>query len=81
MGMGSRGLADRAASHPAFIQSMTALAGGNLVPVPGGVLIRDGDGRLLGAVGISGALPDQDEACGIAGIDSIALHAQAGGGH
>jgi len=57
MGMGSRGLAERAASHPAFIASVTALAGGNLVPVPGGVLILDAAGSLLGAIGISGALP------------------------
>ena len=81
MGMGSRGLAERAESHPAFITSMTALAGGNLVPVPGGVLIRSDGLQLLGAVGISGALPDQDEACAIAGVESVSLTAQAGGGH
>ncbi len=81
MGMGSRALADRAVSHPAFINSVTALAGGALVPVPGGVLIRDSDHTLLGAVGVSGALPDQDEACAEAGIRAVSLEAQPGGGH
>ena len=72
MGMGSRGLAGRAQSHPAFIASVTALCGGMLVPVPGGVVCYDGD-RLVGAVGVSGALPDQDEACAIAGIEQAGL--------
>lgn len=81
MGMGSRGLAERAAAFPAFIASMTTLAEGNLVPVPGGVLIRDGDGALLGAVGVSGANPDQDEACALSAIAAVGLVSQAGSGH
>lgn len=81
MGMGSRGLAERAASHPAFITSMTALAGGNLVPVPGGVLVKSKEGQLLGAVGVSGALPDQDEACAGAGVECVSLIAQLGSDH
>ena len=81
MGMGSRALAERAASHPAFIGAVTALAGGALVPVPGGVLIRGPGDRLLGAVGVSGALPDEDERCAEAGIAAVGLAAQVGGGH
>jgi uncharacterized protein GlcG (DUF336 family) len=78
MGMGSRGLAERAQTHPAFVASITALAGGALVPVPGGVLVYDEAGRLLGAVGISGALPDQDEACAVAGVAATGLVAEPG---
>lgn len=81
MGMGSRALGERAGTHPAFIASVTALAAGNLVPVPGGVLVRDADGVLLGAVGISGALPDQDEACALEAIGAVGLAGQGGGGH
>lgn len=77
MGMGSRGLAGRAQSHPAFVASVTALAGGMLVPVPGGVLCYDGD-EVVGAVGVSGALPDQDEACAVAGIGGTQLIAETG---
>lgn len=81
LGMGSRALAERAVSHPAFISSVAALAGGALVPVPGGVLIRGSAGDLLGAVGISGALPDQDESCAVLGIEAAGLVPQVGGGH
>src|SRR6202789_3572415 len=40
MGMGSRALAQRASVQPAFISAVNALAGGRLIPVPGGGLIR-----------------------------------------
>lgn len=81
MGMGSRALGERALTHPAFIAAVSTLAGGNLIPAAGGVLVRDGDGRLLGAVGISGALPDQDETCAETAIVATGLIAQTGGGH
>ncbi|SME92297.1 Uncharacterized conserved protein GlcG, DUF336 family [Tistlia consotensis] len=77
MGLGSRALFKRAQEQPYFIQSMNALAGGSLVPVPGGVLIRK-DGVLVGAVGITGDTSDNDEACAIAGIESAGLTADAG---
>ena len=47
-----------------------------MVPVPGGVLIRDSGGALLGAVGISGDTSDNDEAAAIAGIEAAGLKAQ-----
>lgn len=77
MGMGSRGLAGRAQSHPAFVASVTALAGGMLVPVPGGVLCYDAD-EIVGAVGVSGASPDEDEACALAGIGRTELVGETG---
>src|ERR1700761_2806338 len=54
MGMGSRALAQRAAAQPAFISAVNALAGGRLIPVPGGVLIRSSGKSIIGAVGITG---------------------------
>jgi uncharacterized protein GlcG (DUF336 family) len=45
MGLGSRTLAKRAETHPHFIAAVTHAVGGSLIPVPGGVLIRDGEGR------------------------------------
>jgi hypothetical protein len=44
-------------------QPLSAISEGRMAPVPGGVLIRDGDGNLLGAIGISGDHPDKHEAC------------------
>lgn len=78
MGFGGRELARRAAANPAFIGALAALAGGDMLPVPGGVLVRTADGALIGAVGISGDLSDKDEACAIAGIVSVGLVADVG---
>ena len=79
MGMASRKLVDRAKNAPAFTNSLTQMAGGLYVPVPGGVLIRDKSGALLGAVGISGDTGDNDEACALAGIAAAELTADTGG--
>jgi uncharacterized protein GlcG (DUF336 family) len=78
MGVGSRSLAARAAAHPAFINSVVALADGDLVPAAGGVLVRDDDNNVIGAVGVSGSLPDDDEAGAIHGIAAAGLRADPG---
>jgi len=78
MGLGSRALFKRAQEQPYFIQSMNALSGGSLVPVPGGVLARNQAGAIVGAVGITGDSSDNDEICAIAGIESVGLTADAG---
>lgn len=76
LGMGSRALMARAEQQPWFIASVTAAVGGSLVPVPGGVLVRDRSGALLGAVGVSGDTSDNDEAAAVAGIEAAGLVAQ-----
>ena len=73
MGMSSRLLRDRLADRPAFIGALAAASGGKLIPVPGGVLIRDADGIVVGAVGISGDASDKDEYCAIAGVRAAGL--------
>ena len=78
LGMGSRSLMARAEQQPYFIASVTAAIGGALVPVPGGVLIRDGSGTLVGAVGVSGDTSDNDEAAAVAGIERAGLTAETG---
>jgi uncharacterized protein GlcG (DUF336 family) len=78
MGFGSRELSRRAQANPVFFNSLTALADGNMVPVHGGVLIRDGGGDIIGAVGISGDVSDADEACALAGIEAAGLTGDAG---
>ncbi|MEU6443305.1 heme-binding protein [Streptomyces sp. NPDC047046] len=70
MGVGSRALAGRADSHPHFVNALVELAGGDLVPVAGGVLVRGGDGGVVAAVGVSGHLPDRDEECAVHGIEA-----------
>jgi uncharacterized protein GlcG (DUF336 family) len=56
---------------------VVALADGDLVPAAGGVLVRDDDNNVIGAVGVSGSLPD-DEACAIHGIAAAGLRADPG---
>lgn len=78
LGMGSRALFERARKEPFFIQAMNSLCDGALVPVPGGVLIRSSDGRLIGAVGITGDTSDNDEQCAVAGIEAAGFKADTG---
>ena len=78
MGVGSRALAERATTHPAFVGALSAASDGRVVPVAGGVLVRDGEGRIVGAVGVSGDLSDHDERCAVAGIEAAGLRADVG---
>lgn len=79
LGIGSRAIHARAEQQPYFVAAVTHLAGpAALVPVPGGVLIRNKDGRLLGAIGISGDTSDNDEICAVAGIEAAGLVAETG---
>ena len=73
LGMGSRALMARAEQQPFFIAAAGAAIGGGLVPVPGGVLIRDADSAIIGAVGVSGDSSDNDEAAAVAGCTAAGL--------
>jgi uncharacterized protein GlcG (DUF336 family) len=78
MGFGGREFARRAAAAPAFIAALTDASEGRVIPVPGGVLIRGGDGGIIGAVGISGDVSEQDEACAVYGIKAAGLSPDTG---
>jgi uncharacterized protein GlcG (DUF336 family) len=75
MGYGSRQFVERAAKTPAFYAALAAMSGGKVVPVPGGVLIVDGQ-KVIGAVGVSGDTSDRDEQCAIAGIEAAGFTAR-----
>jgi len=78
MGRSSRVLGNLAAQRPHFVQALTVVAQGRLVPVPGGVLIQDASKSIIGAVGISGDTSDIDEECAVAGIEAAGLTADPG---
>jgi uncharacterized protein GlcG (DUF336 family) len=78
MGFGSRELVERAKVNPVFTSALTVLAQGRLVPVPGGVLIKNAAGDVVGAVGVSGDTSDRDEECALAGIAAAGLSGQVG---
>jgi uncharacterized protein GlcG (DUF336 family) len=75
MGFGTRELTERAAKNPAFITVLATVSGGRMVPSPGGVLVVNKDGIVIGAVGISGDIGDNDEICAIVGIEKAGLRA------
>jgi len=78
MGFGGRELARRAQAIPAFFDAINSLTGGEVIPVAGGVLIRNAQGQLIGAIGISGDTSDNDERCAVQAIDQVGLIADTG---
>lgn len=78
MGFGGREIAKRAAAVPNFIAALNTIFPKGILPVPGGVLVRDAQGALIGAVGVSGDTSDNDEICAIAGIVAAGLVADTG---
>lgn len=75
-GAGGQRLAEQAQRNPVLVQSLQAVTD-HYFPVQGGVLIRNADGAIAGAVGVTGATSEQDEACAIAGIEAAGLTAEA----
>ncbi len=77
LGISSRAIGERNAERLAFLAALGTASGGRLVPVAGGVLIRIGDGAVIGAVGVSGDTSDEDEMCALAGIEAAGLNTDA----
>jgi len=77
MGLGSRTIAKMAVERPHFVAAVTH-AVRKLIPVPGGVLMKNQAGKVLGAVGVSGDISDNDEISAIAGIKAAGLVADPG---
>lgn len=79
VGFGSRAIAEHANNESGpFFGALAAMSGGLMVPSPGGVLIRDASGELIGAVGISGDKGDSDEACAVQAIELLGFTAVTG---
>jgi uncharacterized protein GlcG (DUF336 family) len=77
LGFGSREL-ERRAEWGVFFNALQVMAEGKMVPVPGGVLIRNDAGLVVGAVGVSGDSSEQDEICAIQGITAAGLAPDTG---
>ena len=78
LGTGSRALEKMAKDRPHFIAAATHAVDGSLVPVAGGVLIRDSKDAIVGVVGASGDTSDNDELAATAGIAAAGLKADGG---
>ena len=76
MGISSRLIRDRLSKRPVFQNALAAASDGRFVPVPGGVLIEDGDGYTIGAVGISGDTSEKDEYCAVSAVGAAGLNSE-----
>lgn len=79
MGFPSRTLRDQVKGWEMWYVGCNGAAGGRLMPVLGGVEIRDTAGRVIGAMGVAGAPGIVDEELAVFGIESAGLRAEVGG--
>jgi uncharacterized protein GlcG (DUF336 family) len=77
MGIGGRAMAKRAGDSPQFWAALNTISGGRIAPVAGGVLVLH-EGQVIGAVGMSGDVSDNDEACAISGVRTAGFEAEVG---
>ena len=77
LGMAGKAQMARAEQQAYFMDAVNGLFGGQVVPVPGGILVRDGKGNLMGAIGVTGDTSDNDAEAGLAGIDVARLTGEA----
>ncbi|WP_083099157.1 GlcG/HbpS family heme-binding protein [Pseudophaeobacter leonis] len=73
LGMAGTAQMARADAQAYFMTAVNGLFGGQVVPVPGGVLLRDTDGTVIGAVGVTGDSSDNDAIAAMAGIDAAGI--------
>ena len=67
--MSSRGFQEMADQRPHFAASLYAISDGRVTPAAGGILVEH-DGAVIGAVGVSGDTPDNDEKAALAGAQA-----------
>jgi len=77
LGVAGTAQRERAEAQGYFAQAMNGLYGGRFVPVPGGVLVRDRKGAVIGAVGVTGDTSENDAAVALAGIEGAGLTGEA----
>jgi uncharacterized protein GlcG (DUF336 family) len=77
LGIAGTAQRERAEAQAYFMAAVNGLFGGQVVPVPGGVLVRDAKGAVLGAVGVTGDTSENDAAAALAGIEAAGLKGEA----
>ena len=73
LGMPGSAQMARAEDQGYFMAAVNGAFGGKVIPVPGGVLVKDGAGAVIGAVGVTGDTSDNDAAAALAGIAAAGL--------
>ena len=77
LGMAGRAQMARAEAQAYFMAAVNGVYGGQVVPVPGGVLLRDGSGAVVGALGVTGDTSDNDAEAALAGAAAAGLTGEA----
>ncbi|MES0824731.1 GlcG/HbpS family heme-binding protein [Ruegeria sp. SCP11] len=73
LGMAGTAQMQRAEGQAYFMAAVNGVYGGQVVPVPGGILLRDRKGSVVGAIGVTGDTSDNDAVAGMAGIEAAGL--------
>jgi uncharacterized protein GlcG (DUF336 family) len=79
LGFPSRTLRDQVKGWELWFAGINGAAGGRLMPVLGGVMIRDRAGKPIGAMGVAGAAGIEDEELASYGIDKAGFKPDVGG--
>lgn len=77
LGMAGRAQMARAEAQAYFMAAVNGVYGGQVVPVPGGVLLRDASGAVIGALGVTGDTSDNDAEAALAGAAAAGLTGEA----
>lgn len=73
LGVSSRAIGEMAIERPTFIATAAGLNPAGIVPAAGGVLVRNAEGAVIGAIGVTGDTSDNDEKCALAGVTAAGL--------
>ena len=76
LGMAGTAQMARADAQAYFMTAMNGVYAGQVVPVPGGLLIRDDAGTVIGALGVTGDTSDNDVIAAQAGVAAAGLVAE-----
>ncbi len=76
LGMGGTAQMARAEAQAYFMAAVNGVFGGAVVPVPGGVLLKDAAGAVIGAVGVTGDTSDNDLVAALAGAEAAGIAAE-----
>lgn len=76
LGMAGRAQMARAEAQAYFMAAVNGVYGGQVVPVPGGVLLRL-EGHVIGAIGVTGDTSDNDAEAALSGAKAAGLEAEA----
>lgn len=77
LGMAGTAQMARAEAQAYFMSAMNGAFDGQVVPVPGGILLRSAKGEVIGALGVTGDTSDNDVIAAMAGVEAAKMIGEA----